>query len=305
MRTVFIGAVEGSGVALKGLIEAGMAPDMVLTLPPETAARHSDFFDLGPMAEAAGSQVVRFSDINSEAALDTLRAFEPDLVLVIGWSQICKAPFRSIAKVGNVGFHPAKLPRLRGRAVIPWTILNGETETGASLFWLDAGVDSGPILLQEIIPVAPDETARSLYVKQTSTLGRMLPKAIDLIRAGDPPRIVQDESGAVYCAKRTAEDGLIDWRAPAAEIERLIRAVGDPYPGAFTFSAGRRLVIDKAAIWPESHRYIGITGQVQTLTPDGFTVCCGDGVCLHVTEWRLDGQREKPKVHSKFGVSAA
>jgi methionyl-tRNA formyltransferase len=304
MKTVFVGAVEGSAIALDALIDAGMAPGLVVTLPLELASRHSDFVDLEPQAQAGGSDLLRVADINSSTALDALEAFEPDLVLVIGWSQICKEKFRSIARLGNVGFHPAALPRLRGRAVIPWTILLGERTTGASLFWLDGGVDSGPILLQEPIAVADDETARSLYSKQTGALAKLLPRAIELIQAGDPPRIPQDESRAVYCAKRTAEDGQIDWHEPADDVVRLIRAVGDPYPGAFTAASGRRLFIDEASVFPDSHRYLGLVGQVQGHTSDGFIVRCGDGRCIHVTTWRMDGGRERPRVHAKLGAAA-
>jgi methionyl-tRNA formyltransferase len=300
MKIAFVGAVEGSAIALRSLITAGAPPGLVLTLPPERAGNHSDFSDLRPLAVQSGSEIVYVSDINGPTALHTLRAYAPDLVLVIGWSQICKSEFRSIAGIGNIGFHPALLPRLRGRGVIPWTILLGERETGASLFWLDDNVDSGPILLQERIDVAADETARSLYTKQTDALSRLLPEAIYLVRAGNPPKIAQDESRAVYCAKRTPDDGAIDWKQPRDSILRLVRAVGDPYPGAFTKSAGRRLVIEQASAFDQSHRYIGLSGQVQSHTPAGFTVRCGDGNCIHVTGWKLDGRADRPRLHEKF-----
>src|SRR5690606_22698909 len=192
MRTAFIGAVEGSAIGLKALIDAGKAPGLVVTLPPEAARRHSDYVDLAPLAQAGGSALLHATDINSAEVIAALSAFEADLVLVIGWSQVCGAPFLAVARTGNVGFHPAPLPHMRGRAVIPWTILLDERQTAATLFWLDAGVDSGPILLQEPIPVAPDETARSLYDKQTGALARLLPKAVALVEVGDPPRRAQD-----------------------------------------------------------------------------------------------------------------
>lgn len=300
MKIAFVGAVEGSAIALKSLIASGTAPGLVLTLPPEKARNHSDFVDLRPIASAAGSEIVCVADINGPAALQALRSFGPDLVLVIGWSQICKIEFRSIAAIGNIGFHPALLPRLRGRGVIPWTILLGERESGASLFWLDDQADAGPILLQERIEVAADETARSLYTKQTNALARLLPNAIELVRSGNPPRIAQDESRAVYCAKRTPDDGAIDWTQPRESVLRLVRAVGDPYPGAFTKSLGRRLVIERASEFDQSHRFIGLSGQVQSHTADGFTVRCGDGNCIHVTAWKIEGRADRPRVHEKF-----
>lgn len=306
MRIAFIGAVEGSAIGLKALVDAGMAPGLVLTLPPEAARRHSDYVDLGPLAKAGGSTLVHVTDVNGDDAIAALTAYETDLVLVIGWSQVCRAPFMSVARVGNVGFHPAPLPHMRGRAVIPWTILLGERETAATLFWLDAGVDSGPILLQEPITVAAAETARSLYDKQTAALGRLLPQAVALVAAGDPPRREQDHARATYCARRTQEDGRIDWREPAEAVLRLVRAVGDPYPGAFTTAEGQRLVIDAAVPFADSGCFIGLPGQVQSHTPEGFTVRCGDGQAITVTAWRREGgSAERPRLHTKLGACPA
>ena len=302
MRVAFVGAVEGSAIALDALNLAGAPPGLVVTLPAEAASRHSDFVDLTPIAGAGGSAVLHAADVNAPTVIDALRDFEVDLVLVIGWSQICREAFRSVARVGNIGFHPAPLPRMRGRAVIPWTILLGESDTAASLFWLDDGVDSGPILLQEPIAVAADETARTLYAKHTSALARMLPRAVELVRSGRAPRIEQDHSCATYCAKRTPDDGLIDWNAPAQEVLRLVRAVGEPYPGAFTTAAGPKLVVDAALPFADSDRYVGLIGQVQCHTREGFAVRCGDGRCIHVTAWRQEQGKGRPPVHSRLGA---
>ncbi|BCP53914.1 methionyl-tRNA formyltransferase [Kaistia sp. 32K] len=303
MNIAFIGAVEGSAIGLRALLDAGLAPGLVITLPPEAARRHSDYVDLGPLAQAGGGALVHAVDINGPEALAALRAFETDLVLVIGWSQVCRDAFLSVARIGNVGFHPAALPHMRGRAVIPWTILLGKRETAATLFWLDAGVDSGPILLQQMITVRPDETARGLYDKQTEALARMLPEAVALVLKGEAPRVEQDHAKATYCARRTAEDGRIDWREPAEAVLRLIRAVGDPYPGAFTTADGQRLIVDAATRFADSHRFIGLPGQVQSHTPSGFTVRCGDGEAIDITAWRRDGGvTDRPRLHSKLGA---
>jgi methionyl-tRNA formyltransferase len=274
-------------------------PAIVVTLPAEAAHRHADVADLSTPARAMGSTVFETSDINAPETLAAIAAAEPDLCTVVGWSQICRAPLRSIARIGSVGFHPAALPRLRGRGVIPWTILLDEPYTGSTLFWLDEGVDSGDILLQRTFVLAPDETARSLYIKHTDNLAAMLPEAVALVSAGNPPRLVQDESLASYCAKRTPEDGLIDWSLPAASVLRLIRAVGDPYPGAYACAGAARIVIDAAAAFAGSHRFIGLAGQVQVHTEAGFVVRCGDGECIEVLAWRSpDGKR--PRLHSKL-----
>lgn len=296
MRVAFVGTVEGSRVALEALVSAGRAPGLLLTLPAAKAGRHSDHADLLPIARKAGIEVVETVNVNDTATLDRLRRFAPDIILVIGWSQICGPEFRGVAARGCVGFHPAALPKLRGRGVIPWTIICNETVTGSTLFWLDDGVDSGPILLQRVFDVAADETARTLYDKHTRNLTEMVVEAIELLGKGATDGIEQDERKASYCARRRAEDGLIDWCNPACEIERLVRAVGDPYPGAFTFSGDRKIVLTRAIVRPNTGRYIGLTGQVQVQTTAGFLVLCGDGNCLEVIEW----QGDRPVVHAKL-----
>jgi methionyl-tRNA formyltransferase len=297
MRIVFVGAVEGSAVALQALFEAGSDPALIVTLPPETAARHSDFVDLGKIAR--GSPVFTATNINAAGALEAIRSIAPDVCFVIGWSQICGEAFRSIAKLGNIGFHPSPLPRLRGRAVIPWTILQGEISSASTLFWLDDGVDSGDLLLQRHFDVSPTETARTLYNKHTRNLAQMLPEAVELIRSGAPPRLPQDHAKATYCAKRTWEDGLIDWNQPARAVLRLVRAVGDPYPGAFTYFNDHILTIESATLHPQPGRFTGLAGQVQAEENGQLVVLCGDGQCLLVTKWRCAGEK-KPLVHAKF-----
>ncbi|WP_065377200.1 methionyl-tRNA formyltransferase [Ensifer adhaerens] len=296
MRIAFVGAVEGSRIALEALVSAGRVPGLLLTLPGAKASRHSDHADLVPIARRAAIEVVETANVNDAATIATLRQFAPDVILVIGWSQICGTQFRNVAPRGCLGFHPAALPRFRGRGVIPWTILCDQKITGSTLFWLDDGVDSGPILLQRLFNVAAGETARTLYDKHTHNLAEMVVEAVDLLENGATGGTEQDECNASYCARRKAEDGLIDWRNAAAEIERLIRAVGDPYPGAFTYFRDRKIGIIRAVVQADAGKYIGLTGQVQAHTDAGFLVLCGDGNCLEVTNW----QGEKPSVHAKL-----
>ncbi|WP_108893478.1 methionyl-tRNA formyltransferase [Palleronia abyssalis] len=300
MKTVFVGAVEGSLRALEALVASGKAPDLVVTLHPTKAARHSDFADLSEVARVAGSELLYATDINDPATVQSIAARAPDIALVIGWSQICRAPFRSVARLGTLGFHPAPLPRLRGRAAIPWTILAGLTETAATLFWIDAGCDTGDIAAQYPIPVSPRETARSLYDKQVDAMCQMLPEVVADIEADRISRHPQDPSLASYCARRRPEDGYIDWTRSAAELDRLIRAVGDPYPGAFTEFRGQVLTIASARVFEGPPRYIGLPGQIQDQTSASFRVSCGDFTCLEVTGWHTASPAPLPR-HGVLG----
>lgn len=307
MRIVLVGAVVSSRIALATLIEAGYPPEAVITLPLEKASRHSDFTDLRPLAASAGIALVEAANVNAPEIIARLRQLQPDYVFVIGWSQICRAEFLELARRGSIGFHPAPLPKNRGRAVIPWTILQGLSETGTTLFWMDEGMDSGEILAQELFPVAVDETAASLYTKHLDALRRMLRDSLPALATGAAPRRAQDHSEATYCARRTAADGLIDWRAPAGEVWTLIRAAGRPYPGAFTYLGRHRLRIwDADVIGPAP--YWGLPGQIQRLDERGALVQCGDRehVLLRELEVQGEGVRaalEVLKIHEKLGIN--
>lgn len=301
MRSVLIGAVEGSRVALHVMAAAGWGPDLLITLPPERAGRHSDFVDMNGEAADLGVPVFHAANVNDETTLERLRTLAPDYVFVIGWSQICGPSFLEIASLGTIGYHPAPLPHLRGRAVIPWTILLNEKRTGGTLFWIDEGMDSGPILAQRLFDVDKDETVTSLYEKHMQALGAMLPEALVALHLAEPPKREQDHRKATYCARRRPEDGLIDWSQPADDVLRLIRAVGRPYPGAFTFSGVDKMTIFAAHLAEDGHRYIGLPGQIQAIGGERLVIACGDRRCVALTDWILDGERV-PKIHAKLGA---
>ncbi|SDL79912.1 methionyl-tRNA formyltransferase [Aliiruegeria lutimaris] len=301
MKTVFVGAVEGSLAAFTAICGAGHVPDLLVTLPPDLSRRHSDFSDLVPMAEHFGVPVHFTKRSDSEETLEAIRAVQPDLVMVIGWSQICGPAFRAIPRIGCLGFHPSALPRLRGRAVIPWTILLGETTSGSTIFWLGAGADDGPIAAQSHYSIDPETiTARDLYDRVLIALTEMLPPLLSRIKGGDIPSEPQPETGISICARRRPEDGRIDWTRPASEIHRLIRAAAPPYPGAFTQATdGTRITVISARLFPREGYYIGLPGQVQAIDGSNFTVACGDGRCLDILAW--SGADHPPALHSKLG----
>jgi methionyl-tRNA formyltransferase len=296
MRTVLVGAVESTRVALEALAGRGAPPAAVFTLPRAESRRHADYVDLRPVAARWNVPVRDVVSVNATEVLDELRALEPTYAFVIGWSQICRRPFLQIPRGGAIGFHPTPLPENRGRAVIPWTILQSRTDTGSTLFWLDEGVDSGDILLQERFPLQPDETAATLYAKHLEALCRMLAAAIPMLQAETAPRAPQDHSQATYCAKRVPADGLIDWRAPARAVWTLIRASGDPYPGAFSLYRGKYLFVWEADYVGEAP-YTGLPGQVQAIRDGGALVQCGDGRHVLLKVVQVDGGPRLPAAH--------
>ncbi len=288
MRIVLVGAVGSTRIALQALSEWPGGLTALATLPPARSARHSDYEDLRPLAGRLGVPVIEAINVNAPASLYALRELEPDLVMVIGWSQLCGPEFLQVPRLGAVGFHPAPLPEFRGRAVIPWTILERRTVTGASLFWLDEGMDSGDLLAQERFDVASDETAETLYRKHEASLARLLGAVATAVLAGDPPRLAQDHRRATYCARRTAQDGEIDWHQSAEQVWTLIRAVTRPYPGAFTRMRGGTCVVWAADLVDDAP-YIGLPGQVQAIIHGAPLVRCGDGGHVLLRETELTG----------------
>jgi len=301
MKAVLVGAVESTRVALLAL---AAAPEWnlaaVISLPPSLAHRHSDFVDLTDDAAAAGSRLISVSNINAHGALAEIGSIAPDYIFVIGWSQVCGAQFMAIAKRGLIGFHPAPLPRLRGRAVIPWTILLDEPISASTLFMIDQGVDSGPILAQRYFHVAPDETAATLYATHMAMLADMLPKVLRDIANGTAKPAMQDHRHATYAARRRPEDALIDWSESARSIWRTIRACGQPYPGAWTEHNGKQLVIEAARPVPLAHHRAAMPGQIVKRDAASFVVRCGDDAGIEVFEWSCPAD-ETIKLHTILG----
>jgi len=291
---------------LEALVRHDVAPEVLCTLPRDKSERHSDFVDLQPLATQLGVRVLASASSNAPDVMSQLHQLELDHIFVIGWSQICKPDFLAAARSGAIGYHPARLPKNRGRGVIPWTILQGSTETGATIFWMDDGVDSGDIIVQESFEIDPDETARSLYNKHTITLNRMLDRAIPALIEGKADRVPQRHDLATWCAKRTPADGLIDWTDSAHSVWTLIRAVGKPYPGAFSYHQDRKLVIWDAEFVGEAP-FWGMPGQVQEVRDDGVLVQCGDRGHIRVQLVEREGgeptrAHEVMKIHQKLGI---
>lgn len=297
MRAVVIGAVGSTQVLVEELAAApGWELTLVGTLPPELHGRHSDLVDMAPLAEKAGAALFPITRTNDAEVLERVRAERPDYVFVVGWSQIVGPEFLSIAARGAIGYHPAPLPRLRGRAAIPWTILLDEPISASSLFWIAEGTDDGDILAQRYFHLAPDETAQGLYDKHMDALRLMLREVLPRLAAGEQPRQVQDERYATWATKRTPADGLIDWRDPAATIDRLVRAVGRPYPGAFTHVAGRKLTVWSTRQVTGGNRHHAIPGQVMARRDGVLTVQTGDGL-LELTDWEI-AEGKPPALHA-------
>lgn len=242
-RFGFVTCVRLGEEVLEEILEVGGRVDAMLTLPDEVAQDKSGRIYLDEMAEAHSAELLKARNINDAHAVQWLEAQQLDWLFIIGWSQIASPQVLKAAKNGALGMHPTLLPEGRGRASIPWAILKGLDRTGVTFFKLDEGVDSGPILDQEVIPVAPDESATTLYDKVVRAHRVLIRRNWDELAGGAPAFRTQDESRATYWPGRKPEDGRIREGMSVAEVERLVRAVASPYPGALWHDGDRHFRI--------------------------------------------------------------
>lgn len=305
---IFTGAVIESWHALDEFIRQGLKPTMVCTLKPEYSRRHSDWVDLRPLAAEHGILVLDFNNMNEPEVVEQIRAAEPDYLFVIGWSQMVRDELMQVPRLGCVGFHPSLLPQGRGRAAVPWTILQGKTRAGVTMLYLDADVDAGDIITQVEFDLAPDEKAEGLYEKVCAGLREMIRQIAPAMREDKPLESTpQDQSAASFLGKRVPSDGWIEWHDSAEDIDRLIRAVGKPYPGAFTIYNRKKVTVWDARI-SEVTNQLGTIGQIMTINDDSVTVQCGHGL-LDLLLVQEDGGEPVPaqqyftRVHSKLGLS--
>jgi methionyl-tRNA formyltransferase len=215
-------------------------------------------------------------------------SLKPDLAILAFVSFIVPQQVFSVPRLGSICFHPSLLPKYRGASAINWALIKGETVTGLSLFWVDPGIDTGPVLLQKEVKVDRDDTTGSLYFNKIFPLGiEAIGEAVDLINKGNPPRIVQDESKATYDPPCGDEHAKIDWSKPAQEVYNLIRGC-DPQPGAHTTWQGKMVRIFDARM--QTGNVSAPAGQVIGLGTEEITIALKGGT-LTVKRMRGEGAK--------------
>lgn len=251
----------------------------VVSLPVSSEAKPAGWCEFGAAADDVGAVVIETSDINSPRTVQQIDQLRPDMMFVIGWSQLLREPVLRLAAKGIFGMHPTLLPRHRGRAPIPWAILSGLTKTGVSLFEIvDPSPDSGAIVGQVEVPIDVDETATTLYDKILRAHMVLIERYVPLILAGTAPREPQDLRRASSWPIRRPADGIIDWETRASALYDWVRAQTRPYPGAFTYLDDIKLIIWRAR--PTATKRSGRSGTVIEHRENGVVVACGRGAIL-------------------------
>ncbi len=276
-KVLLIGSVNSSRKTLEKLIEYQLDVVAVLGLAPAVAENVSGYCDLKSLSEQHHIPFQYFTKVNDTKTVDFVKSKQPDLVFVVGLSQMIRAELLAIPKYGLIGYHPTRLPEGRGRGVIAWIIL-GKAQGAASFFKMDEGMDSGSIWSQQNYDVNENDDATSVVHQIIKAIGVALDKVLPDLKKGIFMTTPQDESKATYLGKRNPEDGLIDWKQPAEKIHQLIRATTKPLPGAYTHFGDTKMIIWNASISTITN-HLGVVGRVVIADAEqGIHIQTGDGL---------------------------
>jgi methionyl-tRNA formyltransferase len=266
VRFGFVTCVQLGLSCIEEILDLGGRPDLLITLEDHRATAKSGRVHLDALARQHAIPLHKCDNINDPGTVQTIQAANLDWLFIIGWSQIARVPVLSAPAKGVLGMHPTLLPVGRGRASIPWAIIKGLRETGVTLFQLEEGVDTGPILGQQVIPISSDETATTLYSKVIEAHLELLRDLWPKLATGEIEPHPQDSRRATEWAGRTPKDGEILASMTVAEVDRLVRATTNPYPGAFVMTDR-----GPVTVWEGTTQSPGATQPV-------LTIAVSDGV---------------------------
>ncbi len=282
MRILVIGQAAFGQDVFSKLREAGEEV-VAVAAPAQSLSGRAD--RLRAAADAAGITAVETSKLKELETQQTLRGLRPELGVMVYVSDLIPIEVLNLPEHGTIQYHPSLLPRHRGRSSINWAIIQGDKKTGVSIFWPDAGWDTGPVLLQREVEIGPEDTTGSLYYDKLYPMGiEMIIESARLVAAGKAAKSVQDESRATY--EKPCEDPLvrIDWRRPVREVFNLVRGC-DPSPGAWTRYAGQKVRVLDARLRAPADAGPGV---IASIAADGVVVS-GEGGSLIVRKMQGEG----------------
>lgn len=270
-----MGTPEFAVPGLQALIETQQVVGVV-TQPDRPAGRGSRLrpSPVKVAAEAAGIPLYQPKSLRKEEATESLREWQPDVIVVVAFGQILRPHVLYLPPHGSINVHASLLPRWRGASPIQHAILAGDAETGVTLMRMDEGLDTGPMLVQESLPITPRETAATLHDRLADLGADMLRRHLDGILAGRISPTLQPDAGSTYAPMIAKEAGEIDWSRDVAALDRLVRAM-TPWPGAYTWWDGQPFKVVRAR--PATSRLpAGSPGQV-VRAAEGIAVLAADG----------------------------
>ncbi len=283
MRLVFMGTPDFASASLEALLRSDNSVVGVVTQPDRPKGR-GQILTPSPvklLAQRAQIPLLQPLKMKDPEFLQALAGWKPDLIAVAAFGRILPPAILSLPPLGCINVHGSLLPKYRGAGPIQWAIVNGERETGITTMLMDEGMDTGAMLLQEAIPITPEDTAGTLSPRLAELGGRLLVETITRLKAGTLMPRPQDASQATLAPLLTKEDGVIDWTLPAAVLANRIRGLS-PWPGAYTTIAGG----DRWTIWRARALPGPVAkppGMVVVVTTEAIHVATGEGL-LAVTE---------------------
>ncbi|MCG9536821.1 bifunctional UDP-4-amino-4-deoxy-L-arabinose formyltransferase/UDP-glucuronic acid oxidase ArnA [Providencia huaxiensis] len=259
-------------VGLKALEKAGFDIQAVFTHTDDPNENHF-YSSVARLSADMELPVFAPENVNHPLWIERIREMKPDVIFSFYYRDMLSEELLAIAPKGAFNLHGSLLPKYRGRAPINWALLKSESETGVTLHKMVAKADAGDIIAQEKVVITDTDTSLTLHAKVREAAEVLLDKTLPLIEAGSYKAVAQDESQATYFGRRTAEDGLINWNNSAKEVNCLIRAVTEPYPGAFTYLGARKMVIWRARVLDDNQGKPAGT----VLSSDPLRIACGQG----------------------------
>ncbi len=283
MRIVFMGTPVFAVPSLEALLRSQDQVVGVVTQPDRPRGRGQTLTPspIKVVCQREKIPILQPTKMKDPAFLDALRAWQPDVITVTAFGRILPPVILDMPAKGCLNVHGSLLPKYRGAAPIQWAIMRGETETGITTIMMDAGMDTGDILLQESLRIASEETAGALSVRLSEIGGRLLVETIALLRQGTLPAQPQDHAQATMAPLLKKEDGLVHWEGKALDIANQIRGM-TPSPGVYTYAGNERWTLSRALVAEgsaESHA----PGFVLQADKTGILVQTGDGL-LAITE---------------------
>ena len=282
-----MGTPDFAAGSLKSLIEAGYEISAVITQPDRPKGRSGApvFSPVKEVAVAAGIPVLQPERIKRPEETAKLLEYPADIYVVAAFGQILSKEILEQPKYGCINVHASLLPKYRGASPIQRVILDGEKETGITIMQMNEGLDTGDILYQKKYELAPDETFETLHDRLMDLGGQALLEALPLIEESKITPVTQDDSLSCYAPLIKKEDGLIDFKKTAVQIDAQIRAF-NPWPGAFTRLEGKTLKIWEASLCEKS----GKPGEIIDVDKNSFTVACSEG-SIRVMSLQAEGKK--------------
>jgi len=290
MILVFCGTPSFAVPTLEKLVAAGHSVPLAVTQPDRPRGRGMELV-ASPVKEAAtrhGVPVLQPAAIkNNEEFRRQLTAIKPEAIIVVGYGRIIPQWMIDLPRFGNLNLHASLLPKYRGAAPIQWAIANGETVTGVTTMRIDAGLDTGDILMQRELPILPDDTAETLGPKLASIGAELMIETLRGLERGEVHAVPQDHSRATIAPILKKEDGRMDFLRPAGELFNRLRGFR-PWPGAFTTFQKKVLQVHRAQ---PAKSFLPTTPGVMAVEGARILVGCGQGTVLEFFEVQIEGKR--------------